>query len=784
MSKTFRKTIRRSILARPSRFIALTALVALGVGFLTGLLSITPSMRGQMNEYLADQQVADLMIYHPLGLSEEAIEVIDTTSSIKNVLNYEMLDQIVYAEDERLTARRYTFEAMPNINQLTLIEGDFPQNPSECVIEQSDFYLVALPIGRTITYQDESCRVVGTVQSPWYFSKESETTEVGTNRLGVIIYQFKPLTQIQGTMVQFDLTNPNYFSDEYLNIIESYKSNLSDTLPEPLMMNYIFLTHQENVSLRSFDMNIQKVDDIARVFPLFFFLVAALVALTTMTRMVEEERIILGTYKALGFSRYKILNKYLVYGMSASLLGIIVGVLSGFYLLPILVYDAYESIFFLPEYSVRFEWVIILIASLLAIASIIIATLAAVLNRLKERPADLLVQRSPKPGKRILLERVPFFWKRLKFKYKSSLRNVFRYKRNLFMIVLGIAGSMGLILTGFGMLDSITKITDTQYNTLINYDMVMSVESLEDERVCTFLESDECERFVHTVSVLSTVSYGDEHIELTLHASDQYESFTEMVTLRNMRNQKVIPFEANSVIVTEQVALNLHLEINDIITVENRYGSFDVRISGITENYVENYLYIDRVLYEHLMEQPFETNTVLVKTTLDDPTVLRESLLENSNVTSVTFTSDTLEVYERLLDVVYLVVIVVIISAGALAIIVIYQIMNINIYERIREIATLKVLGYYKSEVSGYIIREVIVQSAFGIALGVWLGQILHGFIILTIDSDGLILGRDIYLSSNFYAIGLTLVFIFGVILIMNQKLKKIHMVESLKAND
>lgn len=551
------------------------------------------------------------------------------------------------------------------------------------------------------------------------------------------------------------------------------------------------LDRNSNLSYVSFEMNAEKVAAISKVFPVFFYLVAALVALTTMTRMVEEERTQIGTLKALGYSKGMIMIKYLVYCGLASILGSAAGQIVGFKLLPVVIWNAYGVLFHLPDFIADYNLKIAAVSSGLAILSTMGATLYAVNEALKEKPATLMLPRAPKAGKRILLERVGFVWSRMSFNHKATARNIFRYKKHFFMTVIGIAGCTALLATGFGMRDSIGKLANIQFTGIFMYDLEIQLE--EDAKDLHSLDAMLADRssINESIGIFSDKGlayFGDKNLEITVMAPDSTERLNRFISLRDRKTQDPIDFGEDSVVITEKFSEEMGIVPGDTLIFENSdelKGEFIV--TGITENYLGSYIYVGRSHYNNIYGADARDNIVLAKTITEegeDKDDLVSRLLTTEGVVNAHFISQTKVAFDNLLKNIDYIVVVIIIASGLLAFIVLYNLTNININERKKELATLKVLGFHNEEVNGYIFREIGILTLIGIFVGLYLGKLLHIFIILTVEDPDYMFGRDIKLLSYILAAVITIGFSLLVNLVMTRKLRAIKMVDSMKALD
>ena len=549
---------------------------------------------------------------------------------------------------------------------------------------------------------------------------------------------------------------------------------------------------QSNVSFASFKGNVNKVAALAKVFPVFFFLVAALVVLTTMTRMVEEERLQIGTMKALGYGKSTIMSKYLIYSMSAACLGAAVGLALGFTVFPVVIWNAYAMMYWMPAFHFPWRWNYAILAGGSLIGCALIATVAACRATLRENPAQLMRPRAPKAGKRVLLEYITPVWRRMKFSHKVTVRNLFRYKKRFWMTVIGVAGCTSLLVAGFGIADSLDAIVTRQYGDVYHYDLMTTVQHPEDVDAgaahdVLFGGGEISASTAAAIEKANQTLPDGSTAEAYLMVPGDLNAFGRFADLHERISRDATPVGATGVVVTEKYAELLGCKAGDSITVYNNAGNAaQVTVSGVCEHYVSNYLYMSAGQYRAAFGEEPGWNTILsiVEGSGDQSTrdAISARLLGLDEVTSVTFTEDATKTVLNMLNSVNAVVVVVVICAAALALVVLYNLSNINIAERVKEIATIKVLGFYDREVSAYVNRESTVLTVVGALIGLWVGTILHRYVVYTVEVDYVMFGRTVDPSSYFYALALTLLFGAAVNLLMSRKLKAISMVESMKA--
>ena len=535
-----------------------------------------------------------------------------------------------------------------------------------------------------------------------------------------------------------------------------------------------------------YGMNSERIGNLGDVFPAVFYLVAALVSLTTMTRMIEEERTQIGTMKALGYGKGAIVSKYLWYSLSATLLGGVLGVVLGSFLFPWVIITAYGILYSnLPYLVMPVQWDLSIASVMIAVICTVVATLSSCYKELMAAPAILMRPVAPAAGKRVLLEYVKPVWNHMSFSWKATCRNLFRYKKRFFMTIFGIGGCMALLLVGFGLRDSIMEIVNNQYKHIWTYDAYISVNDTE-----LGLEGMEAEKLIEN-RLFAQVKNLDAETEAavksaSLFVPERLEDLEEFLKLKDRVTQEKYTLTEQGVIVSEKLAKTLEVSVGDAIEIYvDDVTKRPVTVMAIAENYMANYIYMSAAQYEDVFEEAPEFNQLYLKLpemTLAEEEEFSRELLNVDAVDSVTYVHELQESVATMMQALELVVVVLIVAAGMLAFIVLYNLNNINIIERRRELATLKVLGFYDMEVGSYVYRENVLLTVLGILAGVVMGFFLHRFVILTVEVDMIMFGRNIELPSYLYSVLLTCVFAVLINLGMFFKLKKIDMVESLKS--
>lgn len=552
---------------------------------------------------------------------------------------------------------------------------------------------------------------------------------------------------------------------------------------------WYYFNRDDNPGYATFIDNCDRVDNVATVFPLFFLLVAMLVCLTTMTRLVEEKRTEEGTLKALGYSNAKIVLKFLIYSSLAAVLGCVIGCSIGIPVFPRVIYGCYKIMYNMIDINIVLSTSSLIIGLVAAILCSVVVSLIVCYKALKGRPAALMRPKAPKNGKRIVLERITFLWKRLSFTSKVTQRNLFRYKSRLFMTAIGIAGCTALIIAGFGLYDSISDIANKQFGEIIKYDasIISDGEYGDFGPLMTAIEKDKridkhMMFFQESVSVSSDKEKVDDDLYLCIPRD--FTMMPDYIELRNRVTKEHYEPSLGEAVITEKIAKILGVDVGDKVYLDKDKNKA-VTISGICENYIYGYLYMNSGTYEKIYDKPVKFNMVLAKVPNMDSKLenqIGNEYLKRDDVTAISFISAGIKDFQDMIQAMKLVTVVLVVCAGALAIVVLYNLTNINLSERRREIATIKVLGFKNSETAAFVYRENIFLTLLGIIVGLVLGTLLTYFIVTTVEIDKIMFGRDIYFTTYLIGILGTAFFSAVVNFIMYFKIKKIDMVESLKS--
>mgnify|MGYP004689666043 FL=1 len=544
---------------------------------------------------------------------------------------------------------------------------------------------------------------------------------------------------------------------------------------------WYILDRNSNPGFYQYDQDTERIKNVGKLFPLVFFVVAILICLTSMTRMVEEERGQIGTLKALGYDNVQIASKYVIYALLATIIGSIIGVLIGFRILPSIIFNMYSMMYNVGKIIIQFNWYYALTGTLIAIFCTVAATLFACYRELKESPAALMRPKSPKAGKRVLLERIKFIWNRLSFTRKVTVRNVFRYKKRFLMTIVGIAGCTGLIIAGFGLRDGITSIVSGQYEKVFNYQIEVTFKP----DVTLNEKNNEVERIKRIDKINDVLIANKESVEIKNKNTNQsiqlivpFSSPDGFIFLKNRTSGEEYKLN-NNIVVSEKLSKLLILKKGDKLRLKTD-KEYIATIGGITENYFLHYIYMDKKLYDSSYY-----NTLFIKTdnlTDEEEKVLATEIKKNDTISNISFTSSTRNVFDSTMKNFALVALVLVVSAGLLAFVVLYNLANVNISERIRELATIKVLGFYDREVYNYVGRETTILTGIGMFFGILIGKALTVFILKTCELDQIMFGTTIKIQSYIYSLLLTVVFTLLVNITTYFALKKVDMIESLKS--
>lgn len=779
MKKLLKETIV-CMVKTSKRFISILVIVLLGVGFFAGIRAVAPDMKNTLDDYYEKTNMYDIYIASNYGIREDIIDKLQKKYDIEAVYNFDAIT----TKKEDYATKIISYDKNNQINTPKLVKGKMPEAIDEVVIDNN--YRNEIKIGDKLTIDSELIKnntvtVTGYVESPLYISAERDSTNLLSGTIDYYLYMNDDnIISPVKTAAYIKLnTDESRFSKKYEEIVKTAKKDIKKTLKEEKQTDekWYVLDIDSNAGFYQYEQDTQRIDNVAKVFPLVFFIVAVLICLTTMTRMVEEERSQIGTLKALGYSDISIMFKYILYAALATIIGSMIGVAIGYRILPDLCFEMYKNMYRLGNIKLSYYSSLTFQGMMIALLCTLGATIYTCRKTLKESPANLLRPVAPPPGKRVLLERIKLVWNHLSFSYKVTVRNVFRYKKRFLMTIIGIAGCTGLILAGFGLKDCIVKMVPHQYEDIFSYQAKINLnEEKTNETIDKIKENKRIKDILEVHEESITIDNKDTNQSVTLVIPK--DNPKEFIKLQDRKTEEQYNL-TDGLIITEKLAKLLEVEENDILKFSGT-DTYKEKVAHITENYLFHYIYLPKSSYKQ-----DEYNTVLIKTknmTEKEEKELANELKEIPGVSSITFTSSTRHVFDDTMDSFAYVSLILIVSAGALAFVVLYNLSSVNISERRRELATIKVLGFYDKEVYQYINRENTILTLIGILLGLGTGNILTMYIIKTCEIDMLMFDTTIAWPSYLYAILITMSFAILVNIILYFSLKKIDMIESLKS--
>ena len=779
MKKLLKETIV-CMVKTSKRFISILVIVLLGVGFFAGIRAVAPDMKNTLDDYYEKTNMYDIYIASNYGIREDIIDKLQKKYDIEAVYNFDTIT----TKKEDYATKIISYDKNNQINTPKLVKGKMPEAIDEVVIDNN--YRNEIKIGDKLIIDSELIKnntvtVTGYVESPLYISAERDSTNLLSGTIDYYLYMNDDnIISPVKTAAYIKLnTDESRFSKKYEEIVKTAKKDIKKTLKEEKQTDekWYVLDIDSNAGFYQYEQDTQRIDNVAKVFPLVFFIVAVLICLTTMTRMVEEERSQIGTLKALGYSDISIMFKYILYAALATIIGSMIGVAIGYRILPDLCFEMYKNMYRLGNIKLSYYSSLTFQGMMIALLCTLGATIYTCRKTLKESPANLLRPVAPPPGKRVLLERIKLVWNHLSFSYKVTVRNVFRYKKRFLMTIIGIAGCTGLILAGFGLKDCIVKMVPHQYEDIFSYQAKINLnEEKTNETIDKIKENKQIKDILEVHEESITIDNKDTNQSVTLVIPK--DNPKEFIKLQDRKTEEQYNL-TDGIIITEKLAKLLEVEENDILKFSGT-DTYKEKVAHITENYLFHYIYLPKSSYKQ-----DEYNTVLIKTknmTEKEEKELANELKEIPGVSSITFTSSTRHVFDDTMDSFAYVSLILIVSAGALAFVVLYNLSSVNISERRRELATIKVLGFYDKEVYQYINRENTILTLIGILLGLGTGNILTMYIIKTCEIDMLMFDTTIAWPSYLYAILITMSFAILVNIILYFSLKKIDMIESLKS--
>ena len=811
MRSVFKMT-QRSIRAFLGRYMAILLIVALSVGFFAGLKITTDSMINTCDNYLREYNFYDYRIYSTMGFSPEDVSEFKALSGVEDAEGTVTADLLATFDNREQAIKVF---AMPErINLPSFVEGRIPIADNECLADAERFD--KNDIGKKITISETNTdaassiiknkeyTIVGLVDSPLYLGIDRGTTNIGNGAISFFIYiPSENFASEFYTEVSVTLNaTAEIYTDEYEKNIEDHKSDvtllatrlankryeailssisISPQLSGISQPSVYVLTRSENAGYVSFENDTAIISGVANIFPVFFILIAILVCITTMTRMVDEERTQIGVLKAIGFSNSKIMAKYLLYAGSATIIGWAVGFFLCTWILPKIFWFAYEVLYGFTELLYFFSPSLAIITLVVALIGILGSTYISCKKELSDVPANLIRPRSAKTGKRILLERISPLWKRFNFLQKITLRNMFRYKRRLVMMIVGISCCAALVVTAFGIRDSMVGIGSLQYGNVQKYNIEVSFEGEEDNELT--------EKIKNINGISSYISARNDRVDIlgeknmssvNLVSFSDNEKITEFWDFHNNDDKVSLPQKGDALI-NNKIADEMNVSVGDTIEIRTSdMKTYNVKIGGIFDNYIYNYVMISDETYNELLGS-WSADTLFIKASADIESVSR-SLTDISTITSVQQLDMIRDNVNSALSCLDYIIWLVVVFSGALAFIVIYNLTNINLAERSREIATVEVLGFYPKETNSYVLRENIILSVIASLIGLPLGWLFHRTVMSFVVIDTFAFNLQITPLSYLLSVVCTVFFAGLVNIFMIRHIAKIHMADSLQA--
>lgn len=798
------------------RFLSLICMAFLGVGFYAGIQSSSPDMLKTLDNFYDENNVYDISVISNVGLTEDDLLKLSKIKNVELAINIQEKDTYLEIEENNYVVKLIEYNSQ--MNNVYIKEGRLPKNNNEVSVDNALLENNNLKLGDNITIDGKKYSIVGNVISPLYFSAERPNSNLGSGKVDYYIYVYNGSLDLEAySNIYITVKGAKKYltnSDSYKKLINNVKKDIdlikdkqqdirydelySDIIETSEMYGisidesnfikpkwYIY-DRLDNTSYKELINASDNLKKIGNIFPIIFFAISVLVSLISMMRMIEEDRVENGTLKSLGYNSFHITLKYVIYSLLATTIGSSVGAIFGSYMIPSVIWNIYKKIFFIPKFIYLLKSDYNALGLWICILCICGTSVIVCIKNLREVPANLMRPKAPKSGKKILLERINFIWKKLKFSDKITIRNIFRYKSRVITTVLGIAGCTSLILAGFGLKDSIKDVTDFQFNNIIKYDKLLmtneSINQIDIEK--ELLNDDKVENFTNVNTQNIKVLFNDEEQEVTMITPDDFNSISKSISLIDLKTNNVIDnISDNSCIISEKTAKLLDIDVGDKISLlDNDNNKYDIKVSYIIKNYINQYLYINKNTYNNLFKD-YKINSILISLKDEDKNSKEfdKKYISNGYALTIVDNDDMKNSMNDMLSSIDSIVAILIIAAASLAFVVLYNLSNINISERKREIATLKVLGFYPSEVDKYINRETVLLTILGIGIGLLFGSYLSHFIISTCEPDYIMFDRHVYTLSYFYSLFITVIFTIIVTIVTHFNLKKINMVTSLK---
>lgn len=842
--KILNKNILREFKFSLARFISITTLLALGVFILIGLKITGSDMRSTANNYYNEHNMADAVIKSNLDFTKSDQEKLTKLNNIKNI-------EFTNSTDTVISGSKKSIRIQAKTNQLSkakISSGIIPKSNNEIVLNEREKgkYEIGEQILLKSTHglKNKKFKIVGFVTSSDYLLRQNlASTNVGTGKIdtfGIVKKSAFKSGNPTIALIKYNNLKGSSYSNTYEKQVEKNVTASENTIKSlankrqksinnkslnkldkqiPLIRaaygnksNKIIEQKEELINRKSkaltykiqsrndynngynqFGEDAKRVDVLSNTFPLIFFAVAILVVLITMSRMGEEKRIELGTLRALGYSKFDSMKVFLLYRLSASILGTTIGAWLGITILPRKIFNAYAANFTIPNFQTNLSWSWIILSFIITLSCTILPAVYVAGKSLKDQPAVLMLPKQPKMGSKIILENIPFIWKHLSFNYKVTFRNLFRYKIRSLMTIIGVLGCTALLITGFGIKDSLNGIISTQYKDIIHYDII-GIYNNSDSLKNIKKYNDEIKKLdikdkttVYYENVTSKTNSMNNNQEISLIVPKSQAEFKKFVTLRNSKSHKKIILNNHGAVITQKLAKIMNVKVGDKLTIKNSMGKkYHIKVSKITEMYAGHNIYLDKTYYNKVFGK-LTYNASMIKLnerSNSNVNLISRKLIKQSASLTVVQSGDAKQTINNILHGLNNLVLIIIIAASLLAFVVLFTLTNINVSERIRELSTIKVLGFYPLEVIMYIYRETIILTVIGIGLGFIAGDYLHNYIMQTLPPETAMANMSIFWTNLATSGIMTIIFSLIVMYIMSRKINNIDMLGALKSVD
>ena len=815
------KLITREILSSKARFISIMIIIFLGVASYTGLKSASPDLNQSINNFFCENNLMDSKIICNLGLNEDDLKLLENNSKVLDYMGVKSIDVNLTNMNNVVKFTEYN-KNKNKINNLIITKGKLPENSGEIALDENALYINPnLKIGDTYviktdkntqkSFQRKTFKIVGFVNNPIYLDRGYRgSTTVGKGSIDYFaVINSKDISMDFYTEIYVRFKNVSKlqsYSNEYKEKMEKnndYLKKLYSKRPKERSdevklykqkAKYYFFQRSDNPGYSNYECSVKSINKIAAVFSIFFFIVSSLICSTTMTRMIDEERIEIGTLKALGFRDFEVSKKFIVYASIPTLIGSFLGILVGTNIFPYIISDAYTTAFTLPDVIIKY-YPSYIIESIVVSLLCTVGTTSIVLRKvLKENIYNLMRPKAPKIGKKILLEKITFLWNKLNFNQKVTCRNLFRYKKRMFMTIFGVAGAASILFAGFSVQYSISGINERQFEHIIKYDAIVALNDNltndEENELETLLNDEAVDSYtsVFYEEVSKTAGRNNDKQSIKLIVPENTEEFNKYISILNRKTGENMQLEDDGVVISERLSTLLNVKQGDTITyTDSTDKKREVKISGICEMYAGHFICMNENEYKNIYGEDLKTNAKLLMfkdSSLENTKNQSAKFMELSAVKGVVQNTTLYNQINTIVESLNKIMIVLIIIAVLLAIVILYNLTNINVAERIRKLCTIKVLGFYDKETTMYIYRETIILSAIGIVVGWIIGIILHNYILTVVPPDEVMFNPVIWIGA--YVIPFVCISVVTFILkyYVNSKLKNVDMLEALKSVD